>query len=62
MESATSFRKMNKITRVLQAGTLFILVLLTPTQLFHKEIIHDNKTIQVVDLLHHFTFNHGANS
>jgi hypothetical protein len=44
MEIATSFReKRNKMTRVLQAGSMFILVLLTPIQLFDTEIITDNE-------------------
>lgn len=44
MEIATSFReKIIKIRRVLQAGSMFTLVMLTPTQLFHTEIITDNE-------------------
>jgi len=44
MEIATYFReKRNKITSLLQARSMFILVLLTSTQLFHTEIITDDE-------------------
>jgi hypothetical protein len=50
MEIATSFReKRNKMTRVLQAGSMFIWVLLTPIQLFDTEIITDNEKHQAMD-------------